>query len=66
MSTATARAYQPYFSDRFMLSGTRESSQNKAFYGHRATYSGKAPCIKDSVLLDDICGNGGFLVGTNE
>lgn len=52
MSTATARAYQPYFAGRFMPSEKRKSPQNKAFYGHRDTYSGKAHCIKDSVLLD--------------
>lgn len=38
MSTATARAYQPYFTGRFMPSQMRKSPQNKAFYGHRDTY----------------------------
>ncbi len=52
MSTATVRAYQPYFAGRFMSSETRKSPQNKDFYGHRDTYSGKAHCIKDRVLLD--------------
>ena len=61
MSTATARAYQPYFAGRFMPSEMRKSPQNKAFYGHRDTYSGKAHCIKDSVLLDETCGSGGFM-----
>lgn len=65
MSTATARAYQPHFAGRFMPSRTRKSPQNKAFYGHRDTYSGKAHCIKDSVLLDDTCGSGGFRAGAN-
>lgn len=53
MSTATARAYQPYFAGWFMPSEIRKSPQNRAFYGHRDTYSGKAHCIKDSVLLDE-------------
>lgn len=61
MSTATARAYQPYFAGRFMSSETRKSPQNKDFYGHRDTYSGKAHCIKDRVLLDFACGTGGFI-----
>lgn len=61
MSTATARAYQPYFAGRFMSSGMRRNPQNKAFYGHQTTYSGKAHCIKDSVLLDETCGSGGFM-----
>ena len=65
MSTATARAYQPYFAGRFMPAEKRKSPQNKAFYGHRDTYSGKAHCIKDSVLLDDTCGSGGFRAGAN-
>lgn len=61
MNTATARAYQPYFAGRFMPFETRKSPQNKAFYGHRDTYSGKAHCIKDSVLLDGTCGSVGIL-----
>lgn len=52
MNTATAKAYQPYFTGRFMPSEMRKSPQNKAFYGHQGTYSGKAHCIKYSVLLD--------------
>lgn len=52
MGTATARAYQPYFAGRFMPSRMRKIPQNKAFYGLRDTYSRKAHCIKDSVLLD--------------
>lgn len=61
MSTATARAYQPYFAGWFMPSEIRKSPQNRAFYGYRDTYSGKAHCIKDSVLLDGACGTGGML-----
>ena len=52
MSTATARAYQPYFAGRFVSFEMRKIPQNKAFYGYRSTYSGKAHCIKDSVLLE--------------
>lgn len=52
MSTATARVYQPYFEGRFMPSGTRKSPQNKAFYGCRVTYSGKAYRIKDRAMLE--------------
>lgn len=63
MSTATARAYQPHFAGRFMPSKMRKSPQNKAFYGHKTTYSGKAHCIKDRVLLeDDTCGTEYFLI----
>lgn len=66
MSTATARAYQPRFAGRFVPFEMQKSPQNKAFYGHRDTYSGKAHCIKDSVLLDGTCGNGGLCFTTNE
>lgn len=52
MSTATARAYQPRFADRLVPFEMQKSPQNKAFYGHQATYSGKAHCIKDGVLLE--------------
>lgn len=62
MSTATARAYQPYFAGRFVSFETRKIPQNKAFYGHWGTYSGKVHCIKDSVLLDESRGSGGFLI----
>lgn len=58
MSTATAKAYQPRFAGRFVPFEMPKSPQNKAFYGHRTTYSGKAHCIKDSVLLDGTCGSG--------
>ena len=61
MSTATARVYQPYFAGRFVPFEMQKSPQNKAFYGYRSTYSGKAHCIKDSVLLDPACGTGGML-----
>ena len=42
-----------------------KSQQNRAFYGHRYTYSGKAHCIKDRVLLDETCGSGGFMARAN-
>lgn len=60
MSTATARVYQPYFAGRFVPFEMQKSPQNKAFYGYRSTYSGKAHCIKDSVLLDQAYATGGF------
>ena len=63
MSTATARAYQSYFTGRFEPFEMPKSQQNRAFYGHRYTYSGKAHCIKDRVLLDETCGSGGFMAG---
>jgi type I restriction enzyme M protein len=66
MSTATAKAYQPRFAGRFVPFEMPKSPQNKAFYGHRTTYSGKAHCIKDSVLLDPSCGTAGFLVASEE
>ena len=62
MSTATAKAYQPRFAGRFVPFEMPKSPQNKAFYGHRTTYSGKAHCIKDSVLLDPACGSGSLLL----
>lgn len=65
MSTATARAYQPYFAGRFVPFEMRKSPQNKAFAGLWTTYSGKAHCIKDSVLLDGTCGSGGFRTCSN-
>ena len=64
MSTATARAHQPYFAGRFVPFEMRKSPQNKAFYGHRTTYSGEAHCIKDRVLLDLAIGAGGSLIGS--
>lgn len=54
MSTATARAYQSYFTGRFVPFEMRKSPQNKDFYGHQSTYSGEAHCIKDRVLLENI------------
>jgi len=61
MSTATTRAYKPYFIGRVVPFEMPKSPQNKAFYGHRDTYSGKAHCIKDKVLLDPCCGSGHIL-----
>lgn len=60
MSAATARAHQLNFIGRFTPSEKWKSQQNKVFYGHRDTYSGKAHCIKDRVLLDETCGSVGF------
>lgn len=61
MSTATARAYLSNFTGRFMPSESRKSPEIKPFYGCRDTYSRKAHCIKDRVLLDETCGSGGFM-----
>lgn len=61
MSTSTARVYRSNFAGWFMPSEKRKSPQNKAFYGHQGACSGKAHCIKDSVLLDETCGSGGFM-----
>lgn len=38
----------------------------KLFHGYRSRYLEKAHCIKDRVLLDDTCGNGGFFVKTKK
>jgi hypothetical protein len=62
MSTATARAYHPYFAGRILPFETRKIPQNKAFYGHQTIYSGKAHCIKDRVLLDGTCGSGELVI----
>lgn len=56
MSTATATAYRSNFTGRFMPSGSLKSSEIKPFHGRRDTYSRKAHCIKDRVLLDETCG----------
>jgi hypothetical protein len=61
MSTATAREYRSKFTGRIVPAGSRKSPENKHFHGRWSTYSGKAHCIKDRVLLDDACGRGGFL-----
>lgn len=53
MSTATARAYRSNFTGRFMPSGSLKSPEIKPFHGRRDTYSRKAHCIKDSVLLEN-------------
>ena len=61
--TATAtRATCASFSFRSRAAEKRKSPQNKAFYGQRTTYSGKAHCIKDRVLLDPCMGSGHILV----
>jgi type I restriction enzyme M protein len=62
MSTATARAYRSNFAGRFMPSGIRKSPEIKPFHECRSTYSRKAHCIKDRVLLDPACGTGGMLI----
>ena len=54
MSTVTA--YRSNFSGRFMPSGSRKIPEIKPFYGVRSTYSRKAHCIKDRVLLNEACG----------
>ena len=61
MSTATARAYRSRFAGRFMSSGSRNSPEIKPFCGCRDAYSREVHCIKDSVLLDEACGSGGFM-----
>jgi len=52
MSVTTARAYRSNFTGRFMPSGSRKSPEIKPFHRVRSTYSGKAHCIKDNVLLE--------------
>ena len=32
----------------------------RLFHGHLRTFPAKAHCIKDSVLIDQTCGSGGF------
>lgn len=50
---------------KIVASERKKCPRNKTFYGNRDTYSGKAHCIKDRVLLDDTCGRGSFQAGTN-
>lgn len=65
MSTATAKAYRSRFAGWFMPYGSRKSPEIKPFCGCRDTYSDKAHCIKDRVLIGDTCGTGDFLTNTN-
>ena len=62
MNTATATAYQCSFTGWFSPVESQKSPQNRDFSWNRRTYSGKAHCIKDSVLLYETCGSGGFMV----
>ena len=36
-----------------------------AFHRHWSAFARKAHCIEDSILLDDTCGTGDFLINTN-
>ncbi|HZJ90243.1 MAG TPA: hypothetical protein VFC89_01105, partial [Oscillospiraceae bacterium] len=62
MTATAARATCASFSHCVRAAESRKSPQNSDFYGHRTTYSEKAHCIKDSVLLDPVCGSGTFLI----
>lgn len=62
MSTATARVYWSNFTGRIAPAENCKSPEIKPFHGYRSTYSGKAHCIKDRVLLDDTCGTEYFLI----
>jgi len=62
MTATAARATCASFSHCVRAAESRKSPQNSDFYGHRTTYSEKAHCIKDSVLLDPACGSGHFLL----
>jgi len=57
MTATAARATCASFSHCVRAAESRKSPQNSDFYGHRTTYSEKAHCIKDSVLLDIILQN---------
>lgn len=52
MSTATATAYRSRFAGRIASAKSRKSPEIKPFHGRQDTYSRKAHCIKDRVLLD--------------
>lgn len=62
MTATAARATCASFSHCVRAAESRKSPQNSDFYGHRTTYSEKAHCIKDSVLLDPTCGSGSLLI----
>lgn len=66
MSIATARAYRSNFTGRIASARSRKNPEIKPFHGYWSTFAGKAHCIKDSVLLDDTCGRGGFLMSTKK
>lgn len=59
MSAATA--YRSRFSGRTSPTRNRKSPEIKPFRSVGSTHSGQAHCIKDRVLLDDTCGDVGFL-----
>lgn len=60
MTATAARATCASFSHCVRAAESRKSPQNSDFYGHRTTYSEKAHCIKDSVLLDPCMGSAHF------
>ncbi len=64
MSPAAATAYHLGFTGRIAPARSRRRLENKALYRYQSTLSEKAHCIKDSVLLNKICGSGGILAGT--
>jgi hypothetical protein len=64
MTATAARATCASFSHCVRAAESRKSPQNSDFYGHRTTYSEKAHCIKDSVLLEPTCDSGGLLAQT--
>lgn len=61
MSTATAIAYWSNFTGWIAPAKSRKSPQIKPFHVYRRSFDGKAHCIKDSVLLYETCGSGGFM-----
>lgn len=62
MSTSTATAYRSNFTGRIAPARSRKSPEIKPFHGCRSTYSQKAHCIKDSVLLEHDVGSKRLLV----
>jgi len=62
MTATAARATCASFSHCVRAAESRKSPQNSDFYGHRTTYSEKAHCIKDSVLLEHDVGSKRLLV----
>ena len=66
MTATAARATCASFSHCVRAAESRKSPQNSDFYGHRTTYSEKAHCIKDSVLLDPFGGSGSTLIAANQ
>lgn len=63
MNITTAKAYRSNFAGWSMLFRNQKTLKTSLFMTIGAYFAGQVHCIKDIVLLDDTCGNIGFLDG---